>query len=190
MPDGGLPVAEGGRPGGGGGNHWLIIGAVAGVGTLLFLMFKGGGSSSGTTAAGTSINAALGSIQEQNLNLMGQLGSSTTAIQTQISGMSDQMTKQFTDLDAHLTDMNNQLSGELNDVNANQILIAQAQSVMQSAIAARQYADFTVIEAGPNDPRVKQWIDYSMQLVQKFNDIMATVKGTVGTTTTSTNGTS
>jgi len=61
--------------GGGGGASksipgWvMIVGAVAGVVGLVILL-KGQGSQ-GTTAAGTSINAALGSIQEENMNLLG-----------------------------------------------------------------------------------------------------------------------
>lgn len=70
MPD----TAQLDMGGGGGGEHkgvpgWvMIVGAVAGVAGLALLV-KGGGS--GTTAAGTSINAALGSIQEENMNLLG-----------------------------------------------------------------------------------------------------------------------
>lgn len=63
-----------GPPSGGGGKgipQWImVVGAVAGiVGVVLLLKNSGGGG--GTTAAGTSINAALGSIQEENMNLLG-----------------------------------------------------------------------------------------------------------------------
>lgn len=51
-------------------HNWLLIaGAVAGVAGL-FLLLKNQGNQ-GTVAAGTSINAALGSIQEENMNLLG-----------------------------------------------------------------------------------------------------------------------
>ena len=132
-----LPVAEGGRPGGGGG-LWLVIGAIAGVGTLVFLIVSSKGSSSGTTAAGTSINAALGSIQEQQLNMMGQLGASTAALSTQMSdfqdstlaqltGMQDSLTAQNTALDSHLTDINSGLLSELTTINNG--VIANGQSI-------------------------------------------------------------
>jgi hypothetical protein len=70
MPD----TAEldlGASPSGGSGiPSWVMIaGAVAGVVGLLLLLK--GQNSGGTTAAGTSINAALGSIQEENMNLLG-----------------------------------------------------------------------------------------------------------------------
>jgi len=47
----------------------MVIGAVAGVVGLVLLLKNSGGN--GTVAAGTSINAALGSIQEENMNLLG-----------------------------------------------------------------------------------------------------------------------
>lgn len=59
-----------GSSGSGGVPSWLVVvGAVAGVVGLVVLLKGGGGG--GTTAAGTSINAALGSIQEENMNLLG-----------------------------------------------------------------------------------------------------------------------
>jgi len=134
-----LPVAEGGRPGGGG-SHWLAIGAIAGVGTLLFLMFKGGGSSTNgkTTAAGTSINAALGSIQEQQLNMMGQLGAGINTLSTQasdynqsqlaaMSGMQDALSSQISGLDSSMQGLNTQLMAELGTINSG--VIANGQSI-------------------------------------------------------------
>lgn len=49
---------------------WLLVGgAIAGVLGLILLLTRNSG---GTTAAGSSINAALGSLQEQQLQLAGQ----------------------------------------------------------------------------------------------------------------------
>lgn len=73
MPDSSsLPLAEGGQARGGKTN-WFMIGAigVGGIILLMLLMRGGGGGAAQTTDAGTSINAALGSIQEQELNIMG-----------------------------------------------------------------------------------------------------------------------
>jgi hypothetical protein len=93
MSSGGLPVAEGGRPGSkDGGSHWMVIGAVAGVGVLAVMLLKGaGGGATGTTAAGTSINAALGSIQEQNMNVLGAVGAADQHLTQQLSNVNDNM---------------------------------------------------------------------------------------------------
>jgi hypothetical protein len=70
MPDTAQLEMPGSDGGGGSSHNWIVIvGAIAGVvGLVLLLKNQGGG---GTTAAGTSINAALGSIQEENMNLLG-----------------------------------------------------------------------------------------------------------------------
>lgn len=127
-----LPVAEGGRPGGGGGglsSHWLAIGAIAGVGTLMILLLKNQGTS-GTTAAGTSINAALGSIQEQQLNTMGLISQASTEELTAMSGMQDSLTKQITDVDGHISTLGASLTSELDQINSG--VIANGQSVTQA----------------------------------------------------------
>lgn len=72
---------------------WLmVVGAVAGVAGLVLLL-KGSGGGGGTTAAGTSINAALGSIQEENMNLLGvtqsgfmQMGQGFDAVNANLAG--------------------------------------------------------------------------------------------------------
>lgn len=147
-----LPVAEGGRPGGGGGlaSHGVLLVGIAGVGILAVMLLKGGSSTkSGTTAAGTSINAALGSIQEQELNLMGQVGSGFASTSTQIAGTQAALSQQMTDfnnsqlaamsgmqqalsdqmngIDSHLTSIDGSLTQQLSDVNNN--VIANGQSV-------------------------------------------------------------
>jgi len=81
-----LPTAEGGRASGGKPN-WILLGGL-GVGAviLLYMLMKGGGGSKtpAATSAGTSINAALGSIQEQNLNIMGQVSQSEARLRQQL----------------------------------------------------------------------------------------------------------
>jgi hypothetical protein len=162
-----LPVAEGGRAssGGGLGGHWMLIAGIAGIGVVAILLTKGGGgSSSGTTAAGTSINAALGSIQEQNLNLMGQLGASTAALSSQatdyhnselaaLSGMQDSITSQITGLDGHLTSMEGDLSSQMNDVNNN--VLANGQSITKLGTNLDAYYT-SLINAGATNTQAIQ----------------------------------
>lgn len=59
--------------GGSKGPNWMLIGAAGavGLGLLALLTSKGSG---GTTAGATSINAALGSLQEEQMNTQGQIG--------------------------------------------------------------------------------------------------------------------
>ena len=85
-----LPVAEGGRPGAkGGGVNWVMIGGIAGVGALVLMFMSKNGGAQGTTAAGTSINAALGSIQEQNLNIMGLVGQAEQNLLAQLGAVNE-----------------------------------------------------------------------------------------------------
>jgi hypothetical protein len=162
-----LPVAEGGRASGGGGlgSHWMLIAGIAGVGVVAILLTKGGGSSSGTTAAGTSINAALGSIQEQNLNLMGQLGASTAALSSQatdyhnselaaLSGMQDSITAQITGLDGHLTSLEGDLSSQIADVNGN--VIANGQSISGLSGKLDAYYSSLIAAGATNTQAVQQ----------------------------------
>lgn len=113
-------VAEGGAPAKSGPN-WLLIGGL-GVGGLiiLFMMAKGGGGG-GTTAAGTSVNASLGSLQEYVLNLMGQLGQARTDIlssgQTNTTTITDAITAAQQALHDQMQGMDSALSGELDAIN-------------------------------------------------------------------------
>jgi hypothetical protein len=129
-------------------NKWLVIGSIAGVGTLLVvLMGKGSSSGAGnTTAAGTSINAALGSIQEQNLNLMGQLGSGINTLSTQatdyntselaaMSGMQSALSDQMNGIDSHITDVNNGLTQELGTIDGHVVANGQAVSTLGTSLA-------------------------------------------------------
>lgn len=53
--------------------NWFLI-AAGGASILGLIAFLSKNQSGGTTAAGTSINAALGSLQEEQLNTQGQVG--------------------------------------------------------------------------------------------------------------------
>lgn len=68
---------------------WLMIGgAVAGVLGLVVLISRNSSNNTATTAAGTSINAALGSLQEEQMNLLGtvQAGAMANTANFQATG--------------------------------------------------------------------------------------------------------
>jgi hypothetical protein len=105
----------------------IVVGAVAGIAGVVLLLRQGGGSSSSTVAAGTSINAALGSIQEENMNLLGttqagfmqtgqQIASGFSATSQQIGGVQSQELADFTSLTNQVTGASNQ---EQSDAAAN-----------------------------------------------------------------------
>jgi len=139
-----LPAAEGGETGrGGGGPNWLLIGGI-GVGGLILLMMMAKGGGGGTTAAGTSINAALGSLQEQALNIMGQVGQSrsdilaagaanTTTITDAIAAAQQQIHDQMAGMDSAL-------SGELDAVNQS-IVAGNASNAQGFKTLSDQMAD-------------------------------------------------
>jgi len=62
-------------------NWWYVGGGILGVSVLIFLLNKKP-TNSQTVAAGTSINAALGSIQEQELQQQGALSFAQSSIDT------------------------------------------------------------------------------------------------------------
>lgn len=109
MPDTtSLEMPAGGTPSKGIPQSVMVLGAVAGiVGLVLLLKNQGGG---GTTAAGSSINAALGSIQEENMNLLGttQAGFMQTSQQIAALGSQDM---------ANYTQMSNQITSNFADLN-------------------------------------------------------------------------
>lgn len=132
-------------PSGGGGHNWLlIIGSIAGVAGLFLLLKNQGGS--GTTAAGTSINAALGSIQEENMNLLGttqagfqgaatdsanlsnQISSGFATSAAQVGGLQDQVTNSFAGVSTSLNTINN-------NVTSTQGLIGALQSDIDNQLA-------------------------------------------------------
>jgi hypothetical protein len=81
----------------------MIVGAVAGVVGLIVLLKNQGGGSPGTVAAGTSINAALGSIQEENMNLLGTTQAGFMQTGQQITGLSGQIESGFSNTNAAMT---------------------------------------------------------------------------------------
>jgi hypothetical protein len=115
---------------------WVMIaGAVAGVVGLLLLL-KGQGSG-GTTAAGTSINAALGSIQEENMNLLGttQAGfmQSSQDMASGFSGVNQGLTTGFLNTQQSFGSLGTQVSQGFTNTNG---LIGSLDQDITSQIAA------------------------------------------------------
>jgi hypothetical protein len=122
----------------------MIVGAVAGiVGVVMLLKNQGGG---GTTAAGTSINAALGSIQEENMNLLGTTQAGFMQTSQQISGLSSQELASFADTNNQIAGGFSNLAGQVQGVQSgitglgNQMtgLSSQVQGYQQTNAASFQ----------------------------------------------------
>src|SRR5215468_4163001 len=102
---------------------WLLIGG-AGVGILAIIMLvtKGSGGS-GTTAAGASINAALGSIQDENQNLLGTVQAGALANMTNFQGVNSNLTSGFNTISGTLASNQQDLLTRFDTVDQNQALI-------------------------------------------------------------------
>jgi len=111
------PKGKGGIP------TWLLIGG-AGVGILAIIMLvtKGSGGS-GTTAAGASINAALGSIQDENQNLLGTVQAGALANMTNFQGVNSNLTSGFNTISGTLASNQQDLLTRFDTVDQNQALI-------------------------------------------------------------------
>lgn len=82
-------LPTGGMESRGGGVNWLMVGGAAVVVVVFIVMMKRNSSGQPTTSAGDSINAALGSIQEQNLNIMGEVGQSASSLQQSVGDVNN-----------------------------------------------------------------------------------------------------
>jgi hypothetical protein len=142
-----LPIAEGGRPGAKGGSHWLIIGAVAGIGTLAVLLLGNKGGTTGTTAAGTSINAALGSLQEQQLNVLGAVGASEQRLTHELGNVN-----------------NNVIAGQQLDISQTSALYI-GQNVMAARILQQESS------ARGDQPNTQYWTDYLNEMIPYFDTL-------------------
>jgi hypothetical protein len=104
---------------------WMLIGgAIAGgLGLLVLVTRNSGGSSSGTTSAGTSINAALGSLQEEQMNLLGTVQAGAIANQANFSSTQGQIADSTSQILQAITDQGTatqgQIQGAINTINAN-----------------------------------------------------------------------
>jgi hypothetical protein len=104
---------------------WMLIGgAIAGgLGLLVLVTRNSGGSSGSTTSAGTSINAALGSLQEEQMNLLGTVQAGAIANQANFASTQGQIadsTKQILDgITNQGAATQAQIQGAINTINAN-----------------------------------------------------------------------
>lgn len=136
---------------------WLMIGGgITAFAAVIYFVSKGGGS---TTAAGTSINAALGSIQEQNLNLLGnvQRGNQATeqgfqALTTLIQNQGVTLTQTIqTQTDLINQNMNSNNAGVLSAISGalGRLLTGQQQltTVIQGGISQSQQNVISQLQA-------------------------------------------
>lgn len=118
MPDSTSLEMPGGGGGGGGLPSWvMVVGAVAGI-VGVVLLLKGQGGSGGTTAAGTSINAALGSIQEENMNLLGTTQAGFMQTTQQFGALGAQQAASFADTNSQIAGGFSNLAGQVSGVQA------------------------------------------------------------------------
>jgi Mg2+ and Co2+ transporter CorA len=101
----------------------LVGGAVVGVLGVVALISKGSSTTGSTTAAGSSINAALGSLQEEQMNLLGNVQAGAlqntanfAATSGQISDSTNQILGAIT---SQGTATQDQITGAINTINAN-----------------------------------------------------------------------
>jgi hypothetical protein len=128
------PEKKGGIP------TWLIIGGV-GVGALALVMVVSKNTGSGgTTAAGASINAGLGSLQEEQMNLLGSLQSGQLQNNANFAAVGGQITDTqnaiLGAISAQGTTTGSQIQNAIDTVNQN--TNSQTQSVLGSIATGLQ----------------------------------------------------
>lgn len=94
--------------------NWLYVGGgIVGAIILIYLLNKNNSSKSGTVAAGTSINAALGSLEESALNLQGAQSFAQNSIDT----LQSTQNKSFADVNSNIVAGNSGITDVItNDV--------------------------------------------------------------------------
>lgn len=142
-------------PSKGGKTNWLLIGgAAAGILGLIVLMSKS--NSSGTTAAGMSINAGIGSLQEEQMNLLGQIEKGFMTNATSFSGVNQNITSSQTAVIQAIQDQGKTIiaSGQAQIDTVNQNANANKSGVLASLadalgkILSGQQAMTSVIQGG------------------------------------------
>src|SRR5215469_3773545 len=110
---------------------WLIIGGV-GVGAIAIVMLATKNSGGGTTAAGASINAGLGSLQEEQMNLLGTVQAGAAANNANFSSLSGQLQDVQTSILGAISDQGTLTGQQIQNAvdNVNQNTNADNQSVM------------------------------------------------------------
>lgn len=197
MPDTSTLEMPGQSSSKGGVPSWImVVGAVAGVAGLVLLL-KSGGGGGGTTAAGTSINAALGSIQEENMNLLGttQAGFMQTnqAISSTAQQTQTQISQGFTQTNEALTsgflNTQNQIGGLGTQMNAGFSqtygLIGTLEHDIQgqlSAFSDQTQNNFSQLIAGQGNmtnmlASIQQDVNSGLVGQQQANSMIATIEG-------------
>lgn len=130
--------------------QWLmVVGAVAGIAGVVLLLRQGGGGG-GTTAAGTSINAALGSIQEENMNLLGttQAGIMETNqnLASSFGTLNQGMTTGFLNTQQQIGGLGTQISAGFNNTNGLLGTLEQDLTNQISAFSGQTQAQFAQLD--------------------------------------------
>lgn len=181
-----MPQAGGGSKGV---PSWvMVVGAVAGVAGLVLLLKNSGGGGGGTVAAGTSINAALGSIQEENMNLLGttqagfmqtgqQLASGFSGLSQQETANNAAITSGFTNMGSALTGISSQVQGyqqsnaasfqNINTLLANLSTLEQTGQANSAAYA--QNMGSLMNELSAENLQTQNWVDEIKARLQSGN---------------------
>jgi hypothetical protein len=133
----------------------MVVGAVAGVAGLLLLL-KSGGGGGGTTAAGTSINAALGSIQEENMNLLGTtqqgfmemnqgFSATNTNLSTGFTGIGQGMTTGFLNTQNQIGGLGTQINTGFANTNGLLGTLEQDITAQLSAFSGQTQTNFNTL---------------------------------------------
>lgn len=185
---------------------WLMIGgAVAGVLGLVVLISRNSGSNNtATTAAGTSINAALGSLQEEQMNLLGtvqagamqntanfqatsgQISDTTTSILDAITAQGQATQQQITDATSTInanTNSNNQgLMAQLTQwvaaIQGNEAnILSQVQSVNNNVTTVgNQVTGVSGQVSGLTNQVASNWSTSQSQMANMLQEIQTTAQ--------------
>lgn len=178
-------------PNGKGHTNWLLIGgAAAGILGLIVLISRNA-SSGGTTAAGMSINAGIGSLQEEQMNLLGQIEKGFLTNATSFSGVNQNITSSQTAVLQAIQDQGKTIiaSGQAQidtvnqNVNANKTGVLASLADALGKILSGQQAITTTVQGGATantNEILKQLASAEQALTGQINQSQAVQTGALG----------
>jgi len=120
------------------------------------------------SALGGSMSSLTGIVTQQGLynsaqfqNLANGQQQIEQGLTSGFNAQSAQSTAYYNGILQNMLNYYNSLGSQLNGINGNIVNMSQGLSTKMDADVARQFADFTYLEAGPSDPRIGQWIALS-----------------------------
>ncbi|SRR5579864_793816 len=129
-------------------NWFLIAAGGASILGLLALVMKNNSSAGGTTAAGTSINAALGSLQEEQLNTQGSISSLQASLGLPSNmTLTDVLGANTTAIEGGLSTVGTQVGNLQTSTDANAAAAASAAASNASAASAQSQDFFSKLMA-------------------------------------------